>query len=81
MVLIRRSHDLHGETGHFKKVRITALSGRENLQTNLRNTAERKRSCNSVEKHELVLQTIGTLGKASISESTEHKSLHVFGGN
>ena len=41
------------------KVRITKLNGRENLQTNLRNTTKRERSCNLVEKqksakHQLV---------------------------
>ena len=51
--------DLHSETGHFMKVRITKLNGRENLQTNLRINAIGKRSCNTVEKHQLDLLTMG----------------------
>ena len=63
------------------KVRITKFNERENLHTNLRNNGIGERSCNIVEKHKLVLLTMGTPCKASISESTEPKRLQNVVGN
>ena len=62
------------------KVRIKAVKGRENLQFNLRNITIEERTCNSVEKHKMVLLT-ETPCKVSISESTELKRLRVLVGN